>query len=686
MLRLCCLLVLAVAASSHGVEPLTTRTDAVGRLLNEWFSTSKAAGFTGLQYENRDGNHSPLPPEVYPSLQHWSATVEGRQSPGDKGPAMSIRATATIGNCSMAGPANAAGSIPRLSVMERGGSEFLFKQYLSNNLFIYPEHQDYDPGANGIPGWGDLYAVNTPCLLISQGSSYSDMPFVKAMLSTAAAFPLLVQKQLLRERLLAPTLQALFRQNTTLVGKESDYLTGKAHPPVYDASVIDELKMVTAAQLMTPLTIPPLALIEVLDERRQENGRDYFERRELSTEVIATTPAFVGRVFRGNANVYTMKLSAKHSVDTEKRPLVYRWVLLQGDPDKVSIVPSEDGSEATLKVRWHPPFYTASGLRTHRVDIGLFARSPLATSAPALISISMLPNEMRFFKDDGRLDQICYQAGNPEPGFPSTDNDLRWLSFIQTAVGKPGTAASELLTKVLSPPQRQAFVRAWDSLEGLKATLDKTAADPARKTDAEKQSSALGKSLATIMATVAKDSTGRQQTLRQTAMTLVTDLAASPTLFIDLQDVLFGLAGKSSVPTAQADLRAELKRLTDMGVLMEDAGSRFRLASGRSAPAGADLYYLKQLHLTVLSQILLPGFLQRSPAPLYVDPRLGTAKAWRDVYRYDDAGKRIGWVRHFQGRMYRFDHDGRCLDAGDKPKSVAYRVESSQVVFDPPAK
>jgi hypothetical protein len=391
-------------------------------------------------------------------------------------------------------------------------------------------------------------------------------------------------------------------------------------------------------------------------------------------------------VFRGSADTYTMKLSAKHSVDTEKRPLVYRWVLLQGDPGKVSIIPSEDGSEATLQVRWHPPFYTASGLRTHRVDIGLFARSPLATSAPAFISIAMLPNEMRFFKDDGRLDQICYQAGNPEPGFPSADTDLRWLSFVQTVAAKPATAASKLLAKVLSPPQREAFARAWDSVAGLKAALDNMAADPARKDDMDKQSAALGKSLATILSTVAKDSAGKPRTLRQAAIASVTDLAASSGLFLDLQDVLFDLAANSPVPTAQADLRAELKRLTDLGVLMEDAGARFRLASGRSVPAGADLYYLKQLHLTVLSQILLPGFLHRSPAPLYVDPRLGTVKAWRDIYRYDDAGKRSGWVRHFQGRLYRFDQDGRCLDAGDQPKPVAYRVESGHVVFDPPAK
>lgn len=672
--------------TGHAAEPLTTRTDAVGKALNEWYAAGKAAGFEGIQYENRDGNHSPLPPDLFPSLQYWSATEEGKKDTADKGPAVMVRTTPTIGNSSMAAPANAAGSIPRLAAMERGGSEFLFRQYLSNNLFIYPEHQDYDAGANGVGGWGDLYAVNTPCVLISQGSSYLDMPFVKAMLSTAAALPPAVQRKLIRDRILSPTLQALFRQNSTLVKQEADYFTGTAHPPVYDASAIDELKMVTAAQLLTPLTIPPLAFVEVLSERSSKNGRDYFERADITTEAIATTPAFVGRAFRSSAETYELKLSAKRSVDTEKRPLIYRWVLLQGDPAKVQIMPAEDGKEATVQIRWHPPFQTTTGVRTHRVDIGLFVRSPLAVSAPAIISVTMLPNEMRFFNKDGRLEEICYQAGNPEVGYPTSDTDMRWLSFVQAAAGKGTAATAELLGKVLKDLQRQAFARAWNSLAEQKAALDRASADPARKVEADRQAAALGNSISEVMPPATRKSQGQGPNLRQTAMKAVEDLASSPWLFLDLQDVLFSLAGESPVTTALPDLRAELKRLTDLGVLIEDADARFRLARGKLGPSSADHYYLRQFHLTVLSQVLLPGFLQRSPAPLYVDPRLGNVKAWRDLYRYDEAGKPAGWVRHYRGRTLRYDVEGRCLDANDKPLPVAYRLESGELVFDPPSK
>lgn len=680
------LFILLVAPCTYGADPLTTRTDAAARALNEWYGAGKAAGFAGVQYENRDGAHSPLPPEVYPTLPRWNPASDPATAEPDKGPAVIIRKVPTIGNSSMASAANQAGSIPRLAEMDRAGSEFLFRQYLMNNLFVYPEHQDYDGGANGVAGWGDLYPVNTPCVLISQGSSYSDMPFVKALLAMAAAMPPGVQKQLIGDRILCPTLQALFRQNTTLVVKEEDYFTGKAHPPVFSDSAIDELKMVTAAQLLTPLTIPPLAFLEVLAERTSSKGKDYFERNELNSEVVATTPAYIGRVFRSSAEVYEIKLSAKRSVDPLKRPLMFRWELLQGDPERVSIKPSEDGQEAVIRVRWHPPGLATSGIRTHRVDIGLFARSPLAVSAPAFLSISMLPNEMRFFDDHGRLSEICYQAGNPELGVPGNNADLHWLAAIETLADPSESLAAKLLRKDLTTPQRQAFAQAWEKLRKMKAALDQANADPARKTEAERISGALGKAIDESLSQTAKDMEGEKTRLRESVIVAVKNLADSPRLFLEQQEAILILAGKSPVASALPDLRAELKRLIDMGVLLEDADARFRLASGKAAASDSDRYYLRQLHLTVLSQVLLPLFLQRSPAPLFVDPRLGTVKPWRDIYRYDDKGQRTGWIRHAGGRSWRFDAEGRVLGANDQPQTATYRLDSGQWLFDPPAK
>jgi len=139
------LLMAATAVSGQ----VTTRDDPVGRLLNEWYRDGTAAGLAALTYENRDGQHSPLNGALYPQLQvftHSAATGP------DKGPAGRLRLGPVVGNCSMAAPAVSGGSLPRFYMMDPAGGKFLLLQYLANNLFVYPEHQDHDPGANGIGG------------------------------------------------------------------------------------------------------------------------------------------------------------------------------------------------------------------------------------------------------------------------------------------------------------------------------------------------------------------------------------------------------------------------------------------------------------------------------------------------------------------------------------------------------
>jgi len=656
------------ALVSSAAEPLTTRTDAVGSSLNQWAADGTAAGFDALQYENHDGGHSPLPPSLYPGLRHLRHSKAEIKAGQDKGPATQLREIPTVGNCSMSAPPTDLGSIPRMYMMDTAGYDFLARQYLGNQLFVYPEHLDYDPGANGVGGYGDLYPANSPCPLISQGSSNSDMPFVKAMLATAAAFRPTLQKQLIAQRILSPTLQAIFRQNSTLVQTDADYLTGKAHPPVFDASAIDELKMVTAAQIMSDLSIPPLAFLQVLSERQSTSGKDWFEPPAIRSEALGTTPSFISRVFRSSAEVYRLRLSAAKSVDTEKRTLVYIWKLLQGDHSLVKITPNEVGDEADVEVRWHPPMSAASGIRTHRVDIGLFVRSPLAISAPAILSIAMLPNEMRFFNGVGKLTEVCYEAGNPELGLPASDADIRWLAFVEAAaVGKPVISAS--LQSVLSPAQLERLKGLWEQFKDQKSVVDVLRSDPARKEQADAERIKLGTALGKAFV----------PPLREAARTALLALADQPNLFLRQQADILALASSS---TGLTELRAELKRLTNLGVLIEQANGTFATQHSADMLTTADRYYLRQLHLTVLSHVLLAGFLQRSAAPLFVDQRLSTPKAWRDVYRYTSTGERDGWVRHHQGRTYRFDQDGHLLAEGSGAQTVNYRLQDAHLVFD----
>ena len=665
------LLLLALISSALCAEQITTRNDIVGRSLQQWWDAGTAAGFDALMYENHDGNHSPLNSLLYPRLRHYKPTAEEIKTGKDKGLLDAIRPEPTIGNTSMAGAPDQVGSLPRVYLTDRAGSEFLFKQYLANNLHIYPEHLDHDPGANGIGGWGDLYPVNTTCLLISQGSSLSDQPFVRTMLTIAASLPPDIQRTLIRNRILMPTLQAVFRQNTTLLKNEQDYFTGKAHPPVFPESAIDELKMATAAQIMSRLSMPPVAFLEVLSERKVTAGSDFTDRPGINDEVICTTPSFIGRVFRGMNEVFDIKLSAKHSIDPEHRDLMYRWEVLQGDPALVKITPEKDGEEARIQVRWHPPMHASTGIRTHRVDIGLFVGAGGAWSAPAFLSIYMLPNEMRFFDARGRLTELIGEAGNPELGLPGSNNDDRWLSILERIGGVDDTLPRTLALSALSKEHLSAIRQSWEKIRPLKLALDKLPKDK-RNEPGEARTRLTTATTQAITPAI-------QKALSE----MIHTLADRTDLFVSSQEILLKLAATSSKSSALTDLRAELKRLTSLGILIEQADGTFTTAHKTSALTAADRYSLRQLHLTVLSEVLFPDWMLRSPKPLFVDPRLSTKRPWRDVFRYDDKGQRTGWMRHYQGRTLRFDADGRMLDANNKPSAVAYRIQDSHLIFDP---
>ena len=85
-----------------------------------------------------------------------------------------VRPHVTFGNSSTSAPPQLGGSNPRSYYVFPFGLSFLYNQYTRNNLYIYPEHRDHDPGHNGKnDGYGDLYPTNTPYLIISQGSSGS---------------------------------------------------------------------------------------------------------------------------------------------------------------------------------------------------------------------------------------------------------------------------------------------------------------------------------------------------------------------------------------------------------------------------------------------------------------------------------------------------------------------------------
>jgi hypothetical protein len=661
---------------------ITTRTDAVGKQLNDWFLAGEAAGLRAIRYENRDGAHSLFGVAAYPQLRTWGPGGEEPLSQPVAGPASQVRTEPVFGNCSMAAPADKGGSLPRLYMLSQGGFDFLTAQYLRNNLFFYPEHQDYDAGYLGRGGWGDLYPVNTPCLVISQGSSFSDQPFIQSFFSAAAALPPATQDKLIRSHMLVPVLQSIFRKSNRQVVTDEDYFTGKAHPPVFDGSQIDEARMIQTAHLMTETRVPPAALMEVIEESAGQPGRDYFELDGIKNEVLGSSPVNVARVHRTSWQQRQILVRASRSLDLLRRDLTYRWAILQGDPKLIKIEPSSSGTEARITVAWHPELKTTSGIPSHRVDIGVFASNGFAWSSPAIVSIYMLPNEIRFYDPNGRLEEICYEAGNPDLGLPPL-TDLRWLSLARRLTDEKASRGNRLLASGLGKESLTALRTTADSLVKPQEFWRKLSAFPEKKAEADAALSTLqGKLKEQLEKPIAPEGTPLWKVVEQA----ISKLADLPDLYTSQPETLEALARSSPKPSALEDLAQGRQRLLDFLVLVKRKGE-ILIPVPLEKLTDAERYQLRHFHLIVLNQVLLPEFLERNGNFAYVDPRLSLPKCWRDLYRYDKDGQIAGWTRITNGRTYDFDSQGRLIpeDKSASPINVRYAPDekNQRLVFVP---
>ncbi len=395
-------------------KPITTAKGELGEQLSKWWKEGTAAGNAGDWYDNRDGAHSDLNTEPYPQLQRIVYSPDDIKSRRHWALTVATRPQVTFGNSSTSAPPTQGGSNPRHAYCSTRGVALLAQQYKGNNVYIYPEHRDHDPGHNGRgDGFGDLYPTNTPYLLISQGSSGSDQPFMRAIPFTLAAFRPEVKKKLVESGLLMPTVQMILRSTNKHLKEPKEYLTGKAHPTVFEGAWVDALKMVKLAHDMTVETLPPLAQIKVIEEDAAENGRDFFEPRG-TTEKLADTPAVIARLWRGKEGRRRMVVSAAESYDLNKKPLTFTWAVLRGDENRIQITPrNKDGSEVEIVVLYHPrrPVTPGAAMESNRVDIGVFVDNGAYHSAPGFVSFYTLDNESRAYDEKGRPVDIGHGAG-----------------------------------------------------------------------------------------------------------------------------------------------------------------------------------------------------------------------------------------------------------------------------------
>jgi hypothetical protein len=306
-----------------------------------------------------------------------------------------------LGNSSMAATGGPYwGSMPRIALRQPRLSAIQFLQYTSNQLYFYPEHRDHDAD-----GHGDVYPANTPFVVISQGSSGSDRPFMHAAALTIAAMTPATQQAVTRAKLLCPTVQMILRRSLNGVETEEDYLSGRAHPTVFDQARLDVERMVQMAHELKPEEIPPLAVLRVVEEDVTTPGVDYFEGGPA--EKLLETPCAIGRIARASQQRRRMVVRAAAAPETS-REVTLVWRLLRGDPARIELKPTGDGRECEVIVAWHErqPIADKAELQSCRVDIGVFARLGERHSAPSIISWYFPANEQRIYDEQGRIVSI----------------------------------------------------------------------------------------------------------------------------------------------------------------------------------------------------------------------------------------------------------------------------------------
>lgn len=690
---------------------------AVGDLLRKWHAEGTAAGNTGDFYDNRDRDHSPLHLAPYPQLDVVTYTDQERQQRIDWALQIFLMPHVTFGNSSTSAPVLFGGSNVRTYYTHPRGMEFLYQQYRANNLYMYPGHHDHHPGHNGSPFYGDVYPANCPYLITSQGSSGTDQPFMRAVPLTLAAFRPEVKKRLAETGLLMPTVQMIFRSSNKHLIDPRDYLTGKAHPSVFEGSWVDNLKMVQAAHEVQLHNLPPLIQLQVESEDEPVEGRDYFEPG--ATEKLADTPAAISRVVRGRNYIRKMIVSAAGSFDLNHKPLTYHWAVLRGDKDRIKIEPKNvAGSVVEIQVPYHDrrKIDGNPNLESNRVDIGAFVHNGTYYSAPGFITFFALDNEARTYDDRGRLLEIGYGVG---------DAALRvadWNGLFGLCKRGPDTLAGQLLKKPLTAEQLAIILKAAEEYQSasakregaleksrqaaevrqkaaavLKAAEDRRATaqkaheqKPGADTEAAlKQATQERDAAATAGKRAEADAVAAQQVVAAASKTAadileqkreglelpvkglcertLNCLKENPTFYLENREAIEAFARIAD--SRKARLTAAQQRLVAFGLLREQPGQPFALQSTRpgSGPLAERLTrfeksLLERFHAEVLSGLVFPpGVLATSFQVNFVDQRLSTLKNWRDVYRYDAEGNPTGWTRYDENGARDFNPEGLAI-------------------------
>lgn len=400
------------AAFKFAEAPETKRVyrgvDRISELLNVWYQRGEAAGNHGDLYDNRDDGHSRLPKKQFPQVSHVEYSTKAREAGINYGVNSQLLFNAiTFGNSSTAlTGSNIWRSQARLVLTTPELVARAYQHYVNDHLYVFPEHRDHDLET------GDLFPANTPYMIVSQGSSRSDRPFLRAVAAILAAFRPDVKAFLRANHLVMPTVQMIFRSGLKSVQTPEDYLSAKAHPSVFEADDLDVQRMIHRAQDLQADMVPPRVELAVVEESLPKPEIDYFGPANTD-EFLFTTPSAIARIVRSTAHERRMVISAANTTDPNGRPLTFTWRVLRGDSDRITIRPLDsNASSVELRIPWHNRRLVPlrPELVTDRVDIGVFAHNREHYSAPAFVSLVYPPNQVRRYDEAGQILEVDYAS------------------------------------------------------------------------------------------------------------------------------------------------------------------------------------------------------------------------------------------------------------------------------------
>ncbi len=398
-----CVFKLIRPSIQSGVNPEVYKGPA-NDLIRPWLKEGSSAGNLGDLYMNRDRGHSKPGIEDFGEMTPVVYCTAGVEANADINLPNTIFDYPLIGNCSMAmtqGPFWR--SLPRAALSDQFSAVQQFRLYLSNQLWVYPGHKDFDSEN------GDIFPVNAPFFTVVRGSSFKDKPVVRAYAAALAALPADTKQLLVAAKLVGPMMQMMMRYTSNRIKNPADYLTGAAHPVVFDAADLNVTNLVTMAHGLRPAEVVPAVSLQVIRESQAVAGVDYFDRLP---EALVNTPVCIGRVARGVAYTKSMTVQAAAPL---QGVLEYSWVLLQGDPEKVEIKKlTQSGDRVEISVGWHGMYRPKASdgspgeLMSSRVDIGCFVKGEKYYSAPSIVSVCNIPSEDRLYDDHKRIVSIDY--------------------------------------------------------------------------------------------------------------------------------------------------------------------------------------------------------------------------------------------------------------------------------------